>query len=185
MTSIPQLSETERAILQLLFNHYPKQVKISTLRDELAEASDFEAELMYLVEKRYVKEFRIPSESKWKGRLERIAWNVSDEGGREILSGRAYRIRVEGIDLLRSQLGMRDKKPLTKKQVTESVPFPATKKTCAHKHLVLVDIRPGSTTSVSGGLPVVKGEKSRFNYLSFHQCTDCGEVFYKRVEGLE
>lgn len=56
---------------------------------------------------------------------------------------------------------------------------------CLHKRRELIDIQPGSTTSVGGGLPVAKGEKSSVQFLSFFQCKDCGEVFSKEVRRLQ
>jgi len=173
----PAPNKTEIIILAFLFKQYPKEVKASVMKENLGELENFLAELNYLVEKDYADEFEIPSERKWRGRLQKASRFMVDN---PVLTGRSYRITVKGIDLLKVNLETA-RKPLTPKQINESVRLPATKKECKHKHRELVDIQQSSSLSVKGGVQAVSGEKSSFQFVAFYQCKDCDGVFYEEV----
>jgi hypothetical protein len=173
----PPPNKTEMTILAFLFSHYPKEVKSSVMKENLGELENFVAELNYLVEKDYVDKFEIPSERKWSGRLQKVSQLIADN---PVLTGRSYRITVKGIDVLKVNLET-PRKPLTPKQISESLRLPAKKKECKHKRRELVNIQQGSSLSVKGGVPVVSGEKSSFQFVAFYQCKDCDGVFYEEV----
>jgi hypothetical protein len=173
----PPPNKTEMTILAFLFKHYPKEVKSSVMKVNLGELENFVAELNYLVEKDYAKQIEIPSERKWPGRLQKVSRFIADN---PVLTGRSYRITVKGIDLLKVNLET-PRKPLTPKQISESLRLPAKMRECKHKHRELVNIQQGSSLSLKGGLPVVSGEKSSFQFVAFYQCKDCDSVFYEEV----
>ncbi len=151
------------------------------MKENLGQLDNFEAELTYLVEKNHVHKIAMPSERKWRGRLQRVSTMLADN---PVLTGRSYRITVKGIDLLKLNLET-TRKPLTPRQMNKSLRLPATKTECKHKRRELVDIQPISSLSVKGGLPIVSGEKSSLHFVAFYQCKDCEVVFYNEVEKSE
>jgi hypothetical protein len=171
------LNNTSRAILVVLFEHYPDKIRESALATKLSGLPEWNKELAYMVEKKLVRIIRIPNERGWMGTFERVMLS-----GDSIYSGRAYRITASGIDKLRAGYLSKDADKLSKKQVQVSTPLPSqAAKSCAHKQTKMVDIMPSSSKTISAGIHVVSGGKSNSEFVAFYLCVDCNSVFYREV----
>lgn len=182
-----KLNDTQRAILGSLFEVYPNKIKSKDLESKFQKYPDLKPELEYLRERKLVEAYYISPDSKAK----KVLWLMTSDDpdrreGAPAFTDFAYRIHVDGIDVLKASLGKRGKGGLTRTQVKKAIPHPEPfEGKCNHKFKELIEINEGSKTSVSGGMPVIKGTTVRFGFVAFYRCKKCNEVFYKEVPKLE
>lgn len=176
---VTRLNLTDRAILGVLYESYPKYVRQVSLNEKLTEYPDSERELAHLIRKRLVEKIGVAPQSLGRRVLD-------NQGGAldnlNLYSDKGYRITGEGIDAFKKpfkepfiELGTRGGKPKA---------LPVTPVKCSHKKMSLVEVKPKAMTRVKGNRHAVGAKKTSSEFVGIFFCPECKSVFWKDAEHI-
>lgn len=173
--SVTKLNLTDRAILGVLYESYPKYVRQASLNEKLTEYPDSERELAHLMRKRLVEKIGVAPQSLGRRVLD-------NQGGAldnlNLYSDKGYRITGEGIDAFKEPFI----EPKTKGGKPKALSVTPVK--CSHKKMSLIEVKPKATTRVKGSLHAVGAKKTSSEFVGIFFCPECKGVFWKDAEHI-